>query len=154
LPALKPGAKHGKTGDRDQPEQGPEVGPQEFGPSGHVPTTAILLARRHDFLSEWNVCRSTDFDVWMRRDIQVGRAMTSADFAADRFCTPERNLTVTKAIGMPTPDRAPQAMVSQAFAMKEHLSTVELQVAACLKVARRLPQPQANMTLRPMCRQW
>src|SRR5260370_41732892 len=68
-PASEPGAKHGKARDRDQPEQGPEVGPQEAGSSGHVPSTAILLARRHNFLSELNVCRSTDFDRWMRRDI-------------------------------------------------------------------------------------
>src|SRR6266436_6429253 len=68
-PASEPGAKHRKAGDCDQPEQGPKVGPQEPGSSGHVPTTAILLARRHSFLSELNVCRSTDFDRWMRRDI-------------------------------------------------------------------------------------
>jgi hypothetical protein len=78
--------------------------------------TAILLARRHDFLSGFNVCRTPLIDRWMRRYIRVRRAKTLVGNPSRPFRTPDRNLTIPKAIGMPIPVCVPQAMVLQSLA--------------------------------------
>jgi hypothetical protein len=87
----------------------------------------------------------------MRRDIQVGRAMTTANFAAALFRTPERFVTELKAIGMPKWKRPPQPVLLQAFAIETPGLPGEWRIALCLKEARNLPDLQAELMSRPSC---